>query len=126
MSAQSLIETYTARWNIEMTFEEARSYLRLETTRGRSRDTVLRVGPCLFGLYTLVAWLYAKLPGRRSRVGLVAWPGRRDVTFSDAITAVRRWLWLDWVFAAPGHRAAFQELRPGFRRILLQALAPAA
>jgi hypothetical protein len=126
MSAPSLIETYTARWNIETTFEEARSCLRLETTRGWSRDTVLRVGPCLFGLYTLVAWLYAQLPGRWSRIGLRTWPGKRDVTFSDAITAVRRWLWLEWVFAIPGHRVAFQKLKPGFRRILLNALAPAA
>src|SRR5262249_30251702 len=34
MDVRSLIETYTARWNIETTFEEVRSYLRLETTRG--------------------------------------------------------------------------------------------
>jgi hypothetical protein len=126
MSVASLIETYTARWNIETTFEEARSYLRVETTRGWSRDTVLRVGPCLFGLYTLVAWLYAQLPGRWSRLGSITWPGKRDVTFSDAITAVRRWLWLEWVLAIPGHRAAFQKLRPGFRRLLLNGLAPAA
>jgi hypothetical protein len=25
----------------------------------------------------------------------VDWPGKRDVTFSDAITAVRRWLWVE-------------------------------
>lgn len=126
MSAQALIETYAARWNIETTFEEARSYLRMETTRGWSRETVLRVGPGLFGLDTLVVWLYTRLPRRWSRISLVTWPGERDLTFSDAITAVRRWLWVEWVFAIPGHRAAFQKLEPGFRRILLNALAPAA
>ena len=126
MSVTALIETYTARWNIETTFEEIRSYLRLETTRGWTRATVLRVGPCLFGLYTLVTWLYARLPGRWSRVAVVTWPGKSDVTFSDAITAVRRWLWLEWVLAVPGHRAAFQKLTPGFRRLLLNGLAPAA
>ena len=126
MSVPSLIETYTGRWNIETTFEEARSYLRMQTTRGWSRDTVLRVGPCLFGLYTLVVWLYAQLPGRWSCVSLVNWPGKRDATFSDAITAVRRWLWVEWVFALPGHRVAFQKLPPGVRRLLLNGLAPAA
>jgi hypothetical protein len=125
MSVGSLIETYTGRWNIETTFEEVRSYLHLETTRGWSRDTVLRVGPCLFGLDTVVAWLYAELPGRWSRVRLVDWPGKRDVTFSDAITAVRRWLWVDWVLTAPGHRDGFQKLAPGLRQILLNGLAPA-
>jgi hypothetical protein len=126
MSVRSLIETYTGRWNIETTFEEVRSDLHLETTRGWSRDTVLRVGPCLFGLYTAVAWLYAELPGRWSRVRLVTWPGKRDVTFSDAITAVRRWLWVEWVLTIPGHRGGFQELAPGLRQILLDGLAQAA
>jgi hypothetical protein len=126
MSVRSLIETYTGRWNIETTFQEVRSYLRLQTTRGWSRDTVLRVGPCLFALYTIVAWLYAELPGRWSRVRVVDWPGQRDVTFSDAITAVRRWLWLEWVWAIPGHPDAFPKLSPGLRQILLNGLAQAA
>jgi hypothetical protein len=56
----------------------------------------------------------------------VQWPGKKDVTFSDAITAVRRWLWLEWVFAIPGYRPAFEKLARPFRRLLLHALAPAA
>lgn len=125
MSVATLIETYTARWNIETTFQEVRSCLRLETTRGRTRNTVLRVGPCLFGLYTLVTWLYAGLPHRSSWFGRVAWPGKRDATFSDALMAVRRWLWLEWILAIPGFRPAFQKLSPGLRRLLLNGLAPA-
>ena len=41
----------------------------------------------------------AQLPRRWSRISIVTWPGKRDVTFSDAITAVRRWWWVEWVFA---------------------------
>src|SRR5436853_627460 len=78
--------------------------------RGWSRSTVLRVGPCLFGLYTVVVYLYAELPRRFAGVRVVDWPGKQDVTFSDAITAVRRWLWQEWVFAIPGHRTAFSKL----------------
>ena len=87
---------------------------------------MLRAEPSLLALYTLVVWLYAELPARYRRVRVVDYRSKRDVTFSDAITAVRRWLWLEWVLAIPGHRDAFQELRTGFRRILLNALAPAA
>jgi hypothetical protein len=126
MTAATVIETYTGRWNIETTFQEVRSYLGLGTTRGWSRDTVLRLEPCLFGLYTVVAWLYAELPARFARVRVVDWPGKHDVTFSDAITAVRRWLWLEWVLAIPGHRVAFSKLSGPFRQILLNGLAPAA
>jgi DDE superfamily endonuclease len=125
MSAQEVIETYTGRWNIETTFEELRAYLGLETTQGWCRQTVLRAAPCLFGLYSVVAVLYASLPARYARVRVVDWPGKRDVTFSDAITAVRRWLWQEWVFVIPGHRAAFAKLPPSFRALLLYGLAPA-
>jgi hypothetical protein len=48
------------------------------------------------------------------------------VTFSDAITAVRRWLWVEWVFAIPGCREPFEKLPRHFRCLLLHALAPAA
>ena len=39
MSVSSLIETYTGRWNIETTFEEARSYLRFQTTGAAGAGT---------------------------------------------------------------------------------------
>jgi DDE superfamily endonuclease len=126
MGPAAVIETYTGRWSIETTFQEMRAYLGLETTRGRVRATVLRAEPGLFALYTLVAWLYAEAPARYRRCRLVEWPGKPEVTFSDAITAVRRWLWVEWVFALPGHREAFEKLGGGLRRILLNGLAPAA
>ena len=125
-AAQEVIETYVGRWNEETTFQEMRSYLGLETTRGWKEKTILRVAPCLFGLYSVVACLYSQLPRRYARERAVEWDGKQDVTFSDAITAVRRWLWLEWVFAIPGHRAAFDKLSRPFRRLLLHALAPAA
>lgn len=126
MSVQEVIETYTARWNLETTFQEMRSYLGLETTRGWKEKTVLRAAPCLFGLYTLVAALYSQLPRKYARMRAVLWAGKKDVTFSDAITAVRRWLWVEWVFAIPGHNQAFAKLSLPFRSLLLHALAPAA
>ena len=126
MSVQEVIETYVGRWNEETTFQEMRSYLGLETTRGWKEKTVLRAAPCLFGLYTLGACLYSQLPRRYARVRAVQWAGKQDVTFSDAITAVRRWLWLEWVFAIPGYKPAFAKLSRPFRSLLLHALAPAA
>lgn len=125
-TAAQVIATYTGRWNIETTFEEIRAYLGLETTRGWTEQTVLRVAPCLLGLYTVVAALYVQLP-RRYRLGVViAWVGKQDVTFSDALTAVRRWLWVEWVFAIPGHGTAFTKLSRPFQQLLLAGLAPAA
>jgi hypothetical protein len=124
-SAAQVIETYTGRWNVETTFQEMRSHLGLETTRGWTEQTVLRVAPCLFGLYTVAAALYVQLPARRRRRGLLAWAGKEDVTFSDALTAVRRWLWVEWVFAIPGHATAFSKLSRPFQQLLLAGLTPA-
>jgi hypothetical protein len=126
MTARQVVETYVARWNEETTFQEMRSYIGLETTRGWKEKTVLRVAPCLFGVYTLVACLYSQLPRRYTRERGVLWRGKTDVTFSDAITAVRRWLWLEWVFAIPGYKPVFEKLSRPFRSLLLHALAPAA
>jgi DDE superfamily endonuclease len=125
-SAAQVIETYTGRWNLETTFQEMRSYLGLETTCGWTEPTVLRVAPCLFGLYTVVVALYVQLPARRRRGGVLAWVGKQDVTFSDALTAVRRWLWVEWVFAIPGHGTAFSKLSRPFQQMLLAGLTPAA
>jgi hypothetical protein len=126
LTAPEIIEHYARRWNIETTFAEMRSYLGLETTRGRCAPTVLRAEPCLFGLYGVVALLYEQLPAEAQAESGVDWEGKATVTFSDAITAVRRWLRTDWVFRTGGHDNPFTKLPQPVRRTLVYALAPAA
>jgi hypothetical protein len=126
MSVAEVIEAYVGRWNEETTFQEMRSYLGLETTRGHCPKTVLRAEPMLFGLYSVVALLYAQLPAAAPAQGGVDWDGKATVTFSDAIGAVRRWLWANWVFVKGGHDDAFTKLPEPLRQALLYALAPAA
>jgi hypothetical protein len=126
MTPKSIVETFTGRWSIETTFQEMRACLGLETTRGWTESTVLRAAPCLFGLFSVIALWYAELPANQRREPTIHWPGKKDRTFSDAITAVRRWLWLHWVFATPGHHQAFSKLSRPLKAVLLYALAPAA
>jgi hypothetical protein len=126
MAAARVIATYTRRWNIETTFAEMRAYLGLETTRGRTKATVLRSAPCLLGLYAVVAVLYAELPAEAAAEGAVRYRGKAEVTFSDAIGAVRRRLWQEGVFAGQGQAEAFGNLPPVLRAVILSALAPAA
>jgi hypothetical protein len=125
VAVATLIGYYTARWNIETTFQELRAHLGLESTRGWCAKTVLRAAPCLFGLDTVVTLLYQALPEAK-RTGGVAWPGKEVVTFSDALTAVRRWLWGDGVFAQAADGTAVQKLPESLHELLLAALAPAA
>ena len=126
LTAAQVIETYTGRWSIETTFQELRAYLGLETTRGWREPTVLRAAPCLYGLYSVVALLYHQLPAGTAHPGAVAYRGKAEVAFSDAITAVRRQLWLEGVFRSHGQTEVFQNLPRPFQAVLLAALAPAA
>ncbi len=72
LSPAAVPEAYTGRWDRGTTFRELRSYVGPETARGWGRDTVLRAEPCLFGLYTVVALLYAALPAEPARARVVA------------------------------------------------------
>ena len=126
MEVARVIETYTGRWSIETMFQEMRAYLGLETTRGWSRATVLRAAPCLFGLYSVVALLYAALPAGAAAEGAVSYRGKSEVTFSDAIGVVRRRLWREGVFESHGQTEVFQNLPLVLREVILTAMAHAA
>ena len=124
LTPAAMVGLYTGRWNIETTFQELRSHLGLETTRGWCEHTILRLAPCLFGLYTAVALVYQTLPAAR-RGTAVQWRGKATVTFSDALAAVRRWLWVEGVLPQAGGTAAVAKIPTTFREIILSALAPA-
>jgi Transposase DDE domain len=95
MPAARIIELYASRWNIEVTFEEARALLGLETTRHWCRQSVLRVTPLLLGLFTAVALLWARLPKCKRERCQSHTPcyAKQTLTFADALFAVRRELW---------------------------------
>ena len=103
-----------------------RAYLGLETTRGRAKNTVSRTAPCLLGLYSVVALLYAALPAETTAEATVSYRGKATVTFSDAISVVRRRLWLEGAFEGHGQAEAFRNLPRPLQAALLAALAPAA
>lgn len=126
MSTKAIIEMYGARWNIETTFQEMRSYLGLETTRGWSRTTVLRMAPCLFVLYSLVVLLYDMLPARQRATPLISWKGKQTLAFSDMITRVRLHLWREWVFVQVPGSEAIRKLSPHTRKLIDYGLCQAA
>jgi len=125
-TAQEIMEAYSGRWHIETTLEDSRAYWGLESTRGRCAWTVRRAEPWLWGLSSVVALRYWLLPPEEQEQGAVEWGGKATVTFSDAITAVRRWRWTRWVFPRASHGQTFAKLPEAFQQFLLSALASAA
>jgi len=127
MSPKQIISLYTLRWSIEVSFEEARAHLGLGTTRQRVKNSVTRMAPSLLGLYTVVSLAFAHEAARR-RVAPVAaaWYRKDEITFSDAITHLRRQLLSETVFCAAPYRKKFQKIPPGIRTFIIDQLTAAA
>lgn len=89
-----ILECFVQRWQMEVTFEEARAHLGIETQRQWSDLAIARTTPCLFGLYSIVTLLAQHLfaTGQVYR-RCAAWYAKPQATFSDAIASVRRCLW---------------------------------
>jgi hypothetical protein len=122
-----IISYFTARWAIETTFQEVRAHLGFETTRQRVSKSVLRTGPCLLGLFSVVSLVFAKHVQRHGvRPAATAWYDKKDLTFSDAIATVRRLFWLHTVFETPSDHDAFAKLPRPLRNLLLDQLTRAA
>lgn len=89
MTPEQIVTLYTARWSIEVAFQEVREHLGFETTKQWCRRSVTRAGPCLLGLYSLVTLIYARLAKGRGGPAMHATPGyaKSEPTFSDALFA---------------------------------------
>lgn len=94
MDALAILRTYIRRWPIEVTFEESRRHLGIETQRQWNDLAILRATPCLLGVFSIVTLLADRLNARGLlQVRNAAWYEKRCPTFSDALAAVRRDLW---------------------------------
>jgi hypothetical protein len=97
--AQEIIGSFIKRWTIEVTFEESREHLGVETQRQWSDLAIERSTPGLLGLYSLVAVFGKGLyPDGKIPVHTTAWYRKREATFSDVLAVVRRELWGNFTY----------------------------
>lgn len=91
---EQMLTWFVRRWTMEVTVEEARAHLGLETQRQWNARAIARTTPALLSLYAIVTltahqWLQkGGAIGRPSAGYAKAWP-----TFSEAIALVRRQVW---------------------------------
>lgn len=89
-----IIEWFVLRWQLEVTFQEARTHLGVETQRQCSDLAIGRTTPALLGLFSWVTLAAHLLPADQGTpVRSAAWYEKPLPTFSDAIALVRRALW---------------------------------
>jgi len=93
LTAEAILGFYVSRWNIEVTFEEIRAHLGLETQRHWSVRAIERTTPCLFGLFSLVVLMAQRLHPQTLPFQESRWYSKEEATFSDVLAAVREHLW---------------------------------
>ena len=104
LTPEQILNYFIARWGLEVTFQEARAHLGLETQRQWSDLAIARTTPAILGLFSLVSLLAERLrQGRPLPVRSTAWYHKQEATFSDVLAFVRRHLWTDtkWVKCRP-------------------------
>lgn len=116
----SILECFVQRWQLKVTFEEARAHLGVETQRQWSDKAIARTTPCLFALYSLVTLATPDLfsTGQVYR-RCAAWYPKPQATFSDTIAGVRRALWSHAYFSISPHESDMVKIpRPWVDRFI--------
>lgn len=94
LSPETIVGYFVLRWNLEVTFEEARAHLGVETQRQWSELAIRRTTPVLFGLFSvicLIAYRQNQQENDLVKACSTAWYDKEDnATFSDVVTYVKR------------------------------------
>jgi hypothetical protein len=94
LTPEQMIELYVDRWSLEVTFEETRGHLGVETQRQWSDKAIVRSTPVLMGLYSLVNLMAHRMGQEKLlKIEKTAWYQKTYATFSDMLRAVRMAIW---------------------------------
>jgi hypothetical protein len=110
LSIEEMISLYIDRWSLEVTFEETREHLGVETQRQWSDKAIARSTPILMGLYSLVCLMACQLEREGAIVPeKTAWHQKEHITFSDMLRAVRLLIWKENLISRKAKKAPSQE-----------------
>jgi hypothetical protein len=91
---EQMLSWFVRRWTMEVTFEEARAHLGMETQRQWNARAIARTTPALVSLYSIVTLTAHLLIHKGAAcVRSTAWYTKTRPTFADAIALVRQQLW---------------------------------
>ena len=122
-----ILRWFVLRWQVEVTFQEVRAHLGVETQRQWSDRAIARTTPCLLALFSIVTLLAAQLDGRTRRAVLTdSWYRKSHPTFADALATVRRQIWLETGLLTSRRSHKMQKPPPALQRSLAYALCCAA
>jgi hypothetical protein len=101
---EQILAWFVQRWQIEVTFEEARRHLGVETQRQWSDRAIQRTTPALLGLFSLVTlFAHQRRAGAADGARGAAWYPKARPTFADTLALLRRELWAHETSCASAH-----------------------
>ena len=121
-----IIALFVRRWQVEVTFAETRAHLGVETQRQWSDNAISRTTPALLGLYSLIALWACDLLTSSSKPYAAAWYRKTNLTFTDAIGAVRLALWVGDIYSHSPTHGDRQKIPPDRLVRMAEALCFAA
>ena len=126
-SPLSIVSWFVRRWQVEVTFQEARRHLGMETQRQWAAQAIARTTPGLLALFSLVTLLADRLVCKnRLPLPNEVWYTKPRPTFSDALATVRQHYWTQAGFRVSGRKGDRVKLTKGLRESLIYALCRAA
>jgi hypothetical protein len=127
MAPDIIINHFVLRWNIEVTFEETRAHLGIETQRQWSDKAIARTTPCLMSLLSLVCLFAIEMLKNQSLpVQSTTWYNKKfEATLSDIMAFVRRSIWVKKYFNDSRFDGEYMKIRPEQWEGLLDQLARA-
>jgi hypothetical protein len=128
-SPEQIINWFVLRWNIEVTFEETRAHLGIETQRQWSDKGIQRSTPLLMGLYSLATLIGLKIHEKEPIFAQekTSWYDKNgELTFSDIITAVRTSILTKKYFSKSGNECDLLKITASQANALIYQLALAA
>lgn len=118
---------FVRRWRLEVTFEETRAHVGIETQRQWNDPAIARTTPILFGLFSIVTLMADVLiKNETPAVRQAAWYAKEYPTFSDAIAIVRRCLWSSCHFSMSGRQSDVVKIPRSLLERLTDAVCYAA
>jgi len=126
-SPLTIVSWFVRRWQVEVTFQEVRKTLGVETQRQWTDQAIARTTPCLLGVFSLVTLLADRLVhGGTLPLPQDAWYRKPRPTFADALAAVRQHYWKQVGFRVSSRQDQVVKLPPALRESLLYVLCRAA
>ena len=126
-SPLTIVSWFVRRWQVEVTFQEVRRTLGVETQRPWTQSAMARTTPCLLAVFSLVTLLADRL-ARQDTLPLPqdTWYRKVRPTFADALAAVRQHYWEHRGFRLSRRKNQVGKLPRALRESLIYALCRAA